>query len=360
MSYALALLIPLLATSQLTPWAASLARRLGVLDEPAEHRFHLQSTPYLGGVAVAAGLVLMSGWALLGISTISGADDKLVTIILWAVVLAVLGLIDDVRTVRPLIKVAVEAAAGVALWRAGIRASLFGITGLDITVTVLWVIAITNAVNLLDNMDGLASGVTAIGAFTYFVIAAQRGDYLVASFALGLTGASIGFLRHNFPPARIFLGDAGSLFLGFLLAALALQLDLIGEAGVIRAAVPALILGVPIVDTALVMVSRLTEGRRVYVGGTDHASHRLVGKGLSSQGVALVTFGAQLACCALAFALIHSSGNLALALVLLSGAAVCGLLLYLLSLPSLGRPRASALAGVGTQGHLEIRRETSI
>lgn len=145
-------------------------------------------------------------------------------------------------------------------------------------------------------MDGLASGVSAIAAFAFFVIAARRGDFLVASFALAVTGASVGFLRHNFPPARIFLGDAGSLFLGFLLAALGLKLDLVGETSFARFVIPTLVLGVPVFDTMLVVLDRFRDGRPVYRGGTDHSSHRMATLGLSHRAIALATYGLQLVC----------------------------------------------------------------
>src|SRR3990170_225965 len=200
----------------------------------------------------------------------------------------------------PLVKLAVEGLAGAVLWTAGVRAGFFGVAAADLVLTILWVIGITNALNLLDNMDGLASGVTAIASLAYFALAAQQVFFLVAAFALALAGSSLGFLRYNFPPARIFLGDAGSLFLGFLLAALALKLDLVGASGIVRAAVAALILGVPVFDTLLVVVARLRGGRPVYVGGTDHFSQRLAGLGLSDRNIALLTYGAQAVCAGLA------------------------------------------------------------
>lgn len=307
--YFLAFLVPLVATLWVTPLAARLARRLGILDQPSEHKAHREPTPYLGGLALAAGLVVVGGAA-------AGASGQLLMILLGGIVLGLWGLVDDWVTVRPSVKLLVEAGAGLALWLAGVRAGLFDVYALDLALTLLWVIAVTNAVNLLDNMDGLSPGVAALSALTFFAIAGERGDYLVGSFALALAGASLGFLRHNFPPARIFLGDAGSLMLGFLLAAIGLKLDLVGESGLARSAIPVLILGVPIFDTALVIISRFRSGRPVYLGGTDHSSHRLARLGLTHRSVALATYSAQAICCAVAFWLLHAPVGFTLPIVL--------------------------------------------
>lgn len=323
--YALAFLVPLLATLLLTPLAARVARRFGILDRPAEYKAHLEPTPYLGGAALAAGLVLVG-------AVVGGASGQLLTILLGGVVLGVWGLLDDWVTVTPHVKLLVEGTAGLALWLAGIRAGLFGVPALDLGLTILWVIAVTNALNLLDNMDGLSPGVAAIAALTLFAIAAGRGDYLVGSFALAVAGASIGFLRDNFPPARIFLGDAGTLMLGFVLAAIGLTLDLGGENGLVRSAVPALILGVPLFDTALVIVDRVNSGRPVHRGGTDHSSHRLVARGLSHRGVALVTYAAEAACCGVALWLLEAPTALAFPTVVIVGVIAVAALVRLLAI----------------------------
>lgn len=320
--YGLAFAVPLVVTLWATPVAARLAQRLGLVDHPAEGRFSRSPTPFLGGVAIAGGLVLVG-------LAISDWQGQLVTILGCGVGIGVVGLVDDWRHLGPLLKVGLEAAAAVALWSVGVRAGLFGVEALDLGLTVLWVVLITNSINLLDNMDGLSSGVVAIAAGAFFAIAVGRGDYLVGSFALVIAGASLGFLRHNFPPASIFLGDAGSLMLGFLLSALALKLDLVGETGLMRSAVPALILGVPLFDTVLVVLARVRGGRRVYVGGTDHSSHRLAHRGLSTRAVALVTYSVQAACCGVAFVLL-AVGDAMLVPMMLGLAAITGVALWVM------------------------------
>jgi UDP-GlcNAc:undecaprenyl-phosphate/decaprenyl-phosphate GlcNAc-1-phosphate transferase len=344
--YVLAFFVPLVVTLILTPVAGRLAFRLGILDHPSEQKFHRDPTPYLGGVALAAGLVAISFLT-------TGASSQIFVILLGGLILGVLGLVDDWVTVRPSVKLLVEASAGVVLWFADVRAGLFGVEGLDLALTVLWVVAVINAVNLLDNMDGLAAGVSAVAAGAFFAIAAQRGDYLVGSFALAVAGASLGFLRHNLPPAKIFLGDAGALMLGFLLSALGLKLDLVGENGFVRTAVPVLILGVPLFDAVLVTIDRAWRRRPVYRGGTDHSSHRLATLGLSHGAVAAVVVGAELICCALALTLLEVSFDPAVAIAIATSLIAITLLVLLLRI----RPAVAGAMG-SVSSTPDVVRET--
>jgi UDP-GlcNAc:undecaprenyl-phosphate GlcNAc-1-phosphate transferase len=176
----------------------------------------------------------------------------------------------------------------------GTRAQIFGQPVLDGTVTVLWVVGVVNAFNLLDNMDGLSAGVAAIASLATFVVALINGQFLVATLALALVGCALGFLRHNFFPARIYMGDAGSLYLGYLLAVLALRLrtHLVSR---ISFVVPILILGVAIFDTGLVTTTRLIHRRPVLQGARDHTSHRLVFLGLPVPVTVAVIYGAGVA-----------------------------------------------------------------
>jgi UDP-GlcNAc:undecaprenyl-phosphate GlcNAc-1-phosphate transferase len=343
--YTFAFVVPLIVTLTLTPVAGRIARRAGILDHPSTQKFHRESTPYLGGLALAVGLAIVG-------SVTAGASGQVAVILLGGFVLAVWGLLDDWMTLGPGVKLLIEAGAGVGLWLADVRGGLFGVEALDLLLTVAWVIVITNAVNLLDNMDGLAAGVSAAAALTFFGIAASRRDYLVGSFALAVAGASIGFLRHNLPPARIFLGDAGALMLGFLLAALGLKLDLVGEGGLVRSAIPALILGVPLFDTTLVVIDRLRGRRPISRGGTDHSSHRLASQGLSHGEVVAAIVGAQAICCATALALLDLPFDAAVAVIVAVAVAGIGLLVALLRIRPLtgeGEVRRSSFARTPAQ-----------
>jgi UDP-GlcNAc:undecaprenyl-phosphate/decaprenyl-phosphate GlcNAc-1-phosphate transferase len=332
--YALSFVIAALTVVAVTPVLGRLATRLSVLDHPRETKFHTQATPYLGGLAVAGGLILTGGVA-------AGASGQLLAVLVCGLALGILGLMDDQGAVGPRVKLLMETSAGIALWLAGIRAGLFDVAALDLLLTVLWVVAVTNAVNILDNMDGLAAGVVAIAASTFFAIAASRGIYLVGAMALAVAGASVGFLRYNFPPARIFLGDAGTLFLGFLLASLGLKLDLLGENGFIRSAVPILILGVPFFDLILVVTARVMGGRPIYSGGTDHSSHRLASLGFSNRAVAFFAYGMQVGFCLLGLSLLWMPLNSAISVVI-GTSAVAGIgILLLLRVETLGEKRVT-------------------
>jgi UDP-GlcNAc:undecaprenyl-phosphate GlcNAc-1-phosphate transferase len=164
---------------------------------------------------------------------------------------------------------------------------------LNIGLTLFWIVGITNAMNFQDNMDGLAAGITAVAALFFFAMAVREELSLVSSLAAALAGASIGFLLYNFNPASTFMGDMGSMVLGFLLSVLAIKLDfrVPAERQVITWMVPVVVLGVPIFDTTLVVFTRLREGRSPMQGGKDHTSHRLVGLGLSQRAAVLVLYG---------------------------------------------------------------------
>jgi UDP-GlcNAc:undecaprenyl-phosphate GlcNAc-1-phosphate transferase len=332
----LSFVIPLLAALALTPVAGRVARRLGVLDSPADasHKTHTDATPYLGGLALgAAVLVVAAGLVAVGAIT-TDANAELFYVVAGAAVLAVVGLIDDLRGVSPLVRLAYEALAAVALWQVGVGAGVFGTAWADVTVTILWVVAVTNAVNFIDNMDGLAAGVTAMSALGIFAISAANGDLLVSSLALALAGASLGFLRYNFPPARIFLGDAGSMMLGFLLAALILKLDLPVGPAAPRILATVLLAAVPLFDLSVVLVARTLGRRPMWRGARDHTSHRLAERGMSRRAVATTFLAAQALCAAVAFPLYHLSEGAAIAGLVALSLAWSGLLVWFLRQPT--------------------------
>lgn len=272
----------------LTPLAFRVARRRNLMDEPGPGKSHAEAVPYLGGVAivVAFSLVILAAALLRP----DGGNTRALAVTLGlGVGLALLGLVDDLRGLPVWLRIAVEAGAGVVVYATGTRAHLAGAgLGLDALVTVAWVVGITNAFNLLDNMDGLSAGVATIASFWFFVVSVVNGQYFVAVLALALVGCSAGFLRHNRFPARIYMGDAGSLYLGFVLSVLALRLRSY-ESLRLTFLVPIMILAVPIFDTALVVVARSLHRRSPFHGGRDHTSHRLVFVGLPVPGaVALI------------------------------------------------------------------------
>jgi UDP-GlcNAc:undecaprenyl-phosphate GlcNAc-1-phosphate transferase len=276
--YAAVFVASLLIALVVTPLVLRLALRRGILDQPTEHKGHESPIPYLGGLAIVAAFSLAVLAATLIRPPRSGAGE-LAAVLGMAIALSVVGLADDLRGLGPLPRVAVEVAAGVGVWAVGAGVEFTHNDAGNIAITVLWVVGITNAFNLLDNMDGLSAGVTAIAAGSCFTIAVANGQFLIGGLSAALAGCALGFLRHNFHPARIYMGDAGSLYLGFLLAYLALKLRFDAPDDV-TFLVPILVLGVPILDTVLVTVSRLAHRRSPFRGGLDHLSHRLVRLGL--------------------------------------------------------------------------------
>lgn len=291
------------ATAALVPLARRTALRIGMVDRPAPHKFHANPTPYMGGAAVAlAVLTALVGEAVAAPSV----RRQLVTIALGAGAMAATGLLDDRYTLKRFPRLVMQTAAALGLWAAGIRLEPTGLAVVDLPVTVFAVLALTNAVNLMDNMDGLAAGTVAIASFFLYLAAHQDHQSLVSLMALLMAGSCAGFLVHNFPPAKIFLGDAGTLFLGFLLSAAVIKLRVYGADTVTRAAVPGLMVAVPLFDMTLVVLSRRRRGRPVFLGGTDHSSHRMLLLGLGPRSVALVTYAATAVCGLIGVALLHA------------------------------------------------------
>jgi UDP-GlcNAc:undecaprenyl-phosphate GlcNAc-1-phosphate transferase len=241
-----------------------------------------------------------------------------------------MGLLDDVRGgISPYVRLAVEIGGGTAVWASGSGATLGNGRALDAAVTIVWVVGITNAFNLLDNMDGLSAGIASIAALGFALLAGLHGQYLVAALAAGTAGCAAGFLRHNFHPAKIYMGDAGSLFLGYLLAVLGLKINLTGTPQLVALFVPVLVLGVPLFDTTLVTLQRLLHGRSPMNGGRDHASHRLVWVGIPVPVAVCLLYGAGvcLAWLALLLARLDTvSGLLLVAFVAVAGAFLMALL----------------------------------
>jgi UDP-GlcNAc:undecaprenyl-phosphate GlcNAc-1-phosphate transferase len=266
-----------------TPIAQRAAHRFDVLDRPAARKLHLTPMPLLGGVAIYLGTIV----ALLVFGD-KQEVTQLAGILIGATLVSFFGLWDDRQSLSPAIKLVVQLVAALILYATGISVGLFPLPLANLLLTLMWVIGITNAFNLLDNMDGLSGGVSAVGALFFLVLAIQGQQVLVGSLAAGLLGACIGFLWYNFNPARIFMGDSGSLFIGFVLAALGIKLRFLAQPIVITWMIPVLVLAVPIFDTTLVTISRLRRGLNpLTTPSKDHLSHRLVARGMSHREAVL-------------------------------------------------------------------------
>ncbi|MEZ4637443.1 MAG: MraY family glycosyltransferase [Caldilineaceae bacterium] len=253
-----------------TPMARQLALRLGILDQPAARKIHASPVPLMGGIAIYGAFIL----ALLFFGERQYINE-VVGIFVGASLVSIMGIIDDQRGLGSYIKLAGQVVAAAILIYSGVQIRIFG-NWLDIGLTLLWVVGITNAFNLLDNMDGLSGGIAMIAAVFFTLLAAMSDQYLVGALAAALAGASAGFLIYNWNPAYIFMGDTGSLFLGFLLAAVAIKLRFPSNSVTVTWMIPVLVLALPIFDTMLVFVSRLRRGKNpLTTPGKDHLSHRL-------------------------------------------------------------------------------------
>lgn len=308
--YALSFLGALALSLFLVPIVRAVALRRTILDTPGAHKSHQSPVPYLGGIAMVVafslaviigslvqqnasfgdGSVLIKSESLFGAGL--GPFSELLLVLGLALCLSVLGLMDDLRGLHPYFRLAVEFVIASTLVAFGVQAQTPFSDGIDAIITLVWLIGITNAMNLLDNIDGLAAGVTGIAAVSFFVIAVLYEQPLTALLALGLAGCTLGFLRSNFNPATIYMGDAGSLYLGFLIAYLGLKLR-VDQAEWTQLLVPAVVLGVAILDTTLVVVSRLHRGVSPFQGGKDHISHRFLRLEVSvRRGVTVILMGA--------------------------------------------------------------------
>ncbi len=268
--YFLMALSALLLALGVTPMARQVALRTGVVDRPAARKIHAHPVPLLGGVAIYLAFIL----ALLFWGDRQYINE-VVGIFLGASLVSLMGAMDDRRGLSSYAKLAGQIAAGAILVLSGVQVRIFG-SGLDVALTMLWVVGITNAFNLLDNMDGLSGGIAMIAAAYYTLLAAMSDQYLVGALAAALTGACAGFLFYNWNPAHIFMGDAGSLFLGFLLAAVGIKLRFPANSVTVTWMIPVVVMGLPIFDTTLVFISRLRRGRNpLTAAGKDHLSHRL-------------------------------------------------------------------------------------
>lgn len=257
------------------------ARRFGFYDRPDEARkVQAAPMPKLGGIAVALAFVTSVVLAL----ALTGRTSQLglaLAVLLPALGLALVGFLDDRRGLNPYIRLALQSGLALLAWLLGTRLIVTDIPWLDAVGFVIWTVLIVNGINLLDNSDGLAASTVLVSSLGAAIIAAMYGQNLVWVLALALSGVALGFLVHNWFPARVYMGDAGAYFLGFLLAVLTVRLRPAGAAPIEGIAIAVLLVLLPIVDTSYVVIQRLRRGVHPFTAGRDHLSHVLQGFGLS-------------------------------------------------------------------------------
>ena len=267
-----------------TPLAKRLALYFDIVDRPGGRKIHTTVIPYLGGLAIYAAF-----WLGVGLS-MPNHIAQLTAIIFAGTMVMLLGLWDDRNGMTPIVKLCGQATAAIIVYIAGIGFDVCDYEIINFGVSVFWIVGLSNAMNLLDNMDGLSGGSTLISSFFLFLLAVCNGQFLVAGMSLSLMGACLGFLHYNFAPASIFMGDAGSLFLGFITSVICMKLRPLIEGDLVSFCVAVTLLGLPVLDTSLVTIHRVLNGRRWYEGGKDHLSHRLVLMGLSKTNAVLVLY----------------------------------------------------------------------
>jgi UDP-GlcNAc:undecaprenyl-phosphate GlcNAc-1-phosphate transferase len=276
----------------LTPVMRKVAISKQILDAPTSaHKSHTQAVPYLGGVAILIGVVFVS-YSMLILNGLTRNNLWLATSVLGpAVVMGLVGLWDDIKNLPPLPRFIGQSIAG--LFVASLLvinknvANPTGSTYVDVIITVIWVVGVCNSINFFDNLDGGAAGTVAISAIFLTYLSLSNGQSFIAALAVVVAGGTLGFLVWNRMPARIYMGDAGALFLGVLLATLAIRLNPDTQTQVASFATPILLLAIPILDTSVAVFSRLRRGISPFQGGKDHLSHRLIRLGISRKMAAI-------------------------------------------------------------------------
>lgn len=285
-----------------TPYVKKLAVRLKAFDKPDTRKVHTAIMPRLGGLAIFFGffsVVLLT----------QELSREVVGLLLGGLVIVLVGIVDDTRGLSPRLKLLGQIIAACIVLYMGIRVEFvtnplqgipflgrlgtnltIALTFMSVPLTVLWIIGITNSVNLIDGLDGLAAGVSAIAAVTLGLVTLFEGNRQAAMLAFILAASSLGFLKYNFHPASIFMGDTGAMFLGFNLASIAI-IGLTKSATVISLFLPVLILGIPIMDTLFAICRRYISGKPIFGADKDHLHHRLLELGLSHKKTVLIIYG---------------------------------------------------------------------
>ena len=298
-------------TGLLTWPVRALAIRLGAMDSPnMARKTQAEPVPYLGGVAIALGVSIITlGAVFLSAENFTGENsdqlkDLALTVLLPALILGGMGLFDDLRSLSPwprlIAQTVIGAAVAFVIVENGTIGTAFGGgdlgsdagsgSWLNTLVTIVWIVGICNSINFFDNLDGAASGAVAIAALGVFVIAFDRGQELVSALSIVTAGATIGFLMWNKSPAKIYMGDAGALFLGIIISVATIRLNPGITPTWHSLAIPLLLLAIPVLDTSIVVISRILNGDSPLQGGRDHLSHRLLQKGFSKRKSVIILY----------------------------------------------------------------------
>jgi UDP-GlcNAc:undecaprenyl-phosphate GlcNAc-1-phosphate transferase len=341
-----------MSTGFLTWPVRALAIRLGAMDTPnIARKTQAEPVPYLGGVAIALGISLITlGAVFVGSDNFAGENndqlkDLALTVLLPALVLGAMGLFDDLRSLSPWPRLIVQTVVGTivafVIVENGTIGTPFGNGGatdsgswINAAVTIFWIVGICNSINFFDNLDGAASGAVAIAALGVFVIAFDRGQELVSALSIVTAGATIGFLMWNKSPAKIYMGDAGALFLGIIISVATIRLNPGITPTWQSLAIPVILLAVPLLDTCVAVFSRLARGLSPLTGGKDHLSHRLVRGGLTRRMAAISLWSASGVCALFALGVYFFADSLGSILIAVFAAGWLTALVLFLRTPS--------------------------
>lgn len=287
--YVWAFVIALIVTYICTPLVRTLAVKIGAIDAPDARKVHQVSIPRLGGLAIYIGYMVSLLYSVKDISSVKG-------LLIGSVILVAVGIWDDVKQIGPKTKLLGQIVAALmlpifdnAIHFISIGDHLLYLEYLSIPLTVFWIVGFTNIVNLIDGLDGLAAGISLIACIAICIVTLQMGQVDLACITLALAGAACGFLRYNFNPAKIFMGDTGSMLLGYTMAAISVM-GSVKTAATVGLVVPVIVLGLPILDTLFAIVRRRINGRPVFQPDKGHLHHRLLAMGLTQKQAVLLMY----------------------------------------------------------------------
>ncbi|MFE8701705.1 glycosyltransferase family 4 protein [Cytobacillus sp. FJAT-54145] len=290
MQATIAFFVSLITALLITPLVIKFAIKIGAVDKPNERKVHLKLMPRLGGLAIFIGVV--AGYFTAGLHT-----QKVTAISLGAILIIIIGILDDKYELSAKVKFAGQLVVAGLIVASGLTVDVLTIPYIgdfelgmwSYPITIFWIVAITNAINLIDGLDGLSAGISAIGIATIAILAGLNGKMLIFTISLILLGSIIGFLFHNFHPAKIFMGDTGALFLGYSISILSL-LGLYKSVTLFSFLVPVIILGVPVFDTTFAIIRRIVNKRPISAPDKFHLHHRLLALGFSHRNTVLVIY----------------------------------------------------------------------
>lgn len=331
-------------TAVLTPFMKSLAHRFGIIDHPNQsHKSHTNPIPYLGGLSIVVSTVFVTWFSFFFKDFSNELSQLAISILFPASLMALIGLIDDVKQLKPWPRFIYQNIIGLVSAIVLVRTNTLGMpTGqifVDLSLTIIWLVGITNAINFFDNIDGGAAGSIAITSIALCVVALSNGQTLIAGMSLVLSGSSFGFLMWNKMPATIYMGDAGALFLGLLIASLTVRLDSRESLSIFGFLIPIFLLAIPILDTSVVVVKRLAKGISPFTGGKDHLAHRLHRLGFEKSVVVVILWIMTSVFCAVAVLIQFSEGGLVFFWSILSCLLWVILFLFFIRTPDFDEPK---------------------